>query len=197
MKQNRIWEYTKAIATAFIIAFIIRAGVVQAYKIPSGSMIPTLLVGDYLLANKFIYGEKVPFTDKKLLVLRKPEKGDIIIFPCPEEPHKDFIKRVVAVEGDVVEERNKRLFINGKPSGEAYVQHTDNLLLGQRDNFGPYIVPPGKVFVMGDNRDNSFDSRYWGYVDIHNIKGKAFIVYWSWDNSRNFPRLQRIGHLIH
>ena len=196
MTKNAIWEFTKAVVTALILAFVIRATVVQAYKIPSGSMIPTLLVGDHLLANKFIYGEKLPFMDRKILVFRKPERGDIVIFPCPVEPDKNFIKRVVAVEGDVIEERNKHLFVNRKPVSEPYVQHTDKFMSVQRDNFGPYLVPHGKVFVMGDNRDHSYDSRYWGYVDIKNIKGEAFMIYWSWNNMKNFPRLQRIGHLL-
>lgn len=196
MKKNAIWEFTKAIVTAVILAFVIRATVVQAYKIPSGSMIPTLLVGDHLLANKFIYGEKIPLLNKKLLVFRKPRRGDIVIFPCPVDPGKNFIKRVIAIEGDTVEERNKQLFINGRPLDEPYAQHTDHLLLLQRDNFGPYLVPHNKVFVMGDNRDHSYDSRYWGYVDINDIKGEAFIVYWSWDTLKNFPRLQRMGRLI-
>ncbi len=196
MKKYAIWEFTKAIVSALILAFVIRATVVQAYKIPSGSMIPTLLIGDHLLANKFIYGEKVPFLNKKLFVFRKPERGDIVIFPCPVDPGKNFIKRVVAVEGDAVEERNKQLFINGNPVSEPYVQYTDNFMSVQRDNFGPYLVPHNKVFVMGDNRDHSYDSRYWGYVDIDNIKGEAFIVYWSWDSAKNFPRLQRTGHLL-
>jgi signal peptidase I len=196
MKRNTIWEYTKAIVTAFIFALVIRSTIVQAYKIPSGSMIPTLLVGDHLLANKFVYGERIPFTDEKILVFEKPKRGDIIIFRYPRDPSKDFIKRVIAVEGDVVEERNKQLFVNGKPLVEPYVQYTDNSFLMNRDNFGPYLVPHNKVFVMGDNRDRSYDSRYWGYVDLKDIEGKAFLVYWSWNNMKDIPRLQRIGHLI-
>jgi signal peptidase I len=196
MKRSTIWEYTKAIVPAFIFAFVIRSTLVQAYKIPSGSMIPTLLVGDHLLANKFIYGERIPFTDEKILVFKKPKSGDIIIFRYPRDPSKDFIKRVVAVAGDVVEERNKQLFVNGKSLVEPYVQYTDNSLLVSRDNFGPYVVPDNKVFVMGDNRDRSYDSRYWGYVDLKDIEGKAFIIYWSWNNLKDLPRFQRIGHLI-
>jgi signal peptidase I len=197
MRKNAIWEFAKAVVMAIILAFAIRSTVVQAYKIPSGSMIPTLLIGDHLLANKFIYGEKLPFMHKKILVFRNPERGDIVIFPCPVEPDKNFIKRVVAVEGDVIEERNKDLFVNGKPVSEPYVQHTDMLMSAQRDNFGPFVVPHNKVFVMGDNRDRSYDSRYWGYVDINDIKGEAFLIYWSWNSQKDFPRFQRIGHLIH
>ena len=178
MKRNVIWEYTKAIVTAFVFAFLIRSTLVQAYKIPSGSMIPTLLVGDHLLANKFIYGERIPFTDEKILVFEKPKRGDVIIFRYPRDPSKDFIKRVIAVEGDVVEERNKQLFVNGKPLVETYVQYTDNSFLINRDNFGPYVVPHNKVFVMGDNSITSFDSRYWGCVDRKYILGKAIAIFW-------------------
>jgi signal peptidase I len=196
MKKNAIWEFTKAIVSALILAFVIRATVVQAYKIPSGSMIPTLLIGDHLLANKFIYGEKVPFLNKKLFVFRKPERGDIVIFPCPVDPGKNFIKRVVAVEGDAVEESNKQLFINGKPVSEPYVQHTDNFMSIQRDNFGPYLVPHNKVFVMGDNRDHSLDSRFWGYVKLDHIAGRASIIYWSEDFVEKSIRIDRIGMKI-
>jgi signal peptidase I len=196
MKQNKIWEYIKSIGIALILALIIRTSIVQAYKIPSGSMIPTLLIGDYLLANKFIYGPKIPFIDKKMFILEKPQKGDIIIFPSPEDPGKDLIKRVIAVDGDVIEEREKQIFINGKPIDEPYTQHIDNFLSEARDNFSPYIVPRNKIFVMGDNRDESYDSRFWGSVDIKEIKGKAFILYWSWDSARHLPRFNRIGHLI-
>jgi signal peptidase I len=196
MRQKRIWEYIRVIGTSFILFLIIRISIVQAYKIPSGSMIPTLLIGDHLLANKFIYGPQIPFINKRLFYLAKPHKGDIIIFPSPEDPGKDLIKRVVAVEGDLIEERDKQIFINGKPMDEPYAQHTDNSLLDPRDNFRPYLVPMGKLFVMGDNRDQSYDSRFWGCVDTKDIKGKASILYWSWDSERHLPRFNRIGHVI-
>lgn len=201
MKQNKVWEYTKAIGTALILALIIRTYVVQAFKIPSGSMIPTLLIGDHILVNKFIYGTPIPFSDKKVLELTKPKRGDVIVFKYPEDPGRDFIKRVVGVEGDMVESKNKTVFVNGKMVMEPYVQHTDDSLrLGgaePRDNFGPYLVPKNKIFVMGDNRDQSYDSRYWGYVDLSEIRGKAFVIYWSWDNIKKFPRFVRMGKLIH
>ncbi|MCX7793642.1 MAG: signal peptidase I [Thermodesulfovibrionales bacterium] len=198
-KKEILKEYIEAIITALLIALIIRAYVVQAFKIPSGSMIPTLLVGDHLLVNKFIYGIKLPFSDRKILVLRKPQRGDIIVFKYPEDPSRDFIKRVIAVEGDLIEERNKIVYINGQPLNEPYVLHTDRNYRNPfepRDNFGPYIVPKNKLFVMGDNRDQSYDSRYWGYVDLKDVKGKAMIIYWSWDSERNTVRLNRIGRLI-
>lgn len=196
MKQKRIWEYIRVIGTSFILFLIIRISIVQAYKIPSGSMIPTLLIGDHLLANKFIYGPQIPFINRRLFDLAKPQRGDIVIFPSPEDPSKDLIKRVVAVGGDMIEERDKQIFINGKPMDELYAQHTDTSLLDLRDNFRPYLVPKGKIFVMGDNRDQSYDSRFWGCVDTKDIKGKAFILYWSWDSERHLPRLNRIGHVI-
>jgi signal peptidase I len=196
MRQKRIWEYIRVIGTSFILFLIIRTSIVQAYKIPTGSMIPTLLIGDHLLANKFIYGPQIPFINKRLFDLAKPRRGDIVIFPSPEDPGKDLIKRVVAVEGDMIEERDKQIFINGKPTDELYAQHTDTSLLDPRDNFRPYLVPMGKLFVMGDNRDQSYDSRFWGCVDTRDIKGKAFILYWSWDSERHLPRFNRIGHVI-
>jgi signal peptidase I len=202
-KKNRkgvLWDYAEAIVTALILALIIRAYVVQAFKIPTGSMIPTLEVGDHLLVNKFIYGVKVPFTDITVLTFKRPAKEDIIVFKYPEDPDRDFIKRVIAVEGDVIESRNKIIHVNGNEVKEPYATHSDDSIkpgnVEPRDNFGPFIVPKGKLFVMGDNRDQSYDSRYWGYVDVEDIKGKAFIIYWSWDKNRYLPRLNRIGKVV-
>lgn len=200
-------EYAEAIAIAVLIALFLRAYVVQAFKIPSGSMLPTLLVGDYLLVNKFIYGTEIPFTDKTVLTLRKPERGDIIVFKYPKDPARDFIKRIVALGGDTVESVDKHIFVNGQPVEASYVQYTDPIVepanpdapgdTGKRDNFGPVKVPEGKLFVMGDNRDNSHDSRFWGFVDMADVRGKAFIIYWSWDGEGGWPRLDRIGSVIH
>ncbi|VAX30217.1 Signal peptidase I [hydrothermal vent metagenome] len=199
-KKGIVREYAEAIITALLLALIIRAYVVQAFKIPSGSMIPTLLVGDHILVTKFIYGTDIPFTDKKILIFREPRRGDVVVFKYPKDPDRDFIKRVIGVGGDVVEERNKIVYVNGKPLDEPYIQHTDNDMrsigMDVRDNFGPLYVPKGKLFVMGDNRDQSYDSRYWGFVDLNAVKGKAFIIYWSWDSTRHLPRLNRTGKLI-
>ncbi len=198
-KKRLFWEYAEAIITALILALIIRAYVIQAFKIPSGSMIPTLLVGDHILVNKFIYGTKIPLTDKRILIWRSPEKGDIIVFRHPDNPEKDFIKRVVATGGDVIEEKDKTVYVNGKPLSEPYAHHFDRSVrfggMDPRDNFGPVQVPDNKLFVMGDNRDQSFDSRYWGFVDVKEIRGKALIIYWSW-NPDNWLRFDRIGKLI-
>ncbi|MDP3048726.1 MAG: signal peptidase I [Thermodesulfovibrionales bacterium] len=200
-KKKIIWEYAKAIITALILAMLIRTFIIQAFKIPSGSMIPTLLVGDHILVNKFLYGTKIPFSGKRVFMFKKPERGDIIVFKYPEHPSKDFIKRVVAAEGDVIESKNKMIHVNGNKVNEPYAQHTDSSMrpmgIEPRDNFGPVIVPKNKYFVMGDNRDQSYDSRYWGYVDIKDVKGKALILYWSWDSEKNRVRFGRIGGLIH
>jgi len=197
-KKRLLKEYAEAIITALIFALVIRAYVIQAFKIPSGSMIPTLLIGDHLLVNKFIYGTKIPFTDRRVLIFKKPERGDIIVFKYPENPKKDFIKRVIATGGDVIEERDKRIYVNGKAVIEPYTQHSDSGIRSgndPRDNFRPLTVPKGKVFVMGDNRDQSYDSRYWGFVDLNEVLGKALIIYWSWDPN-DWVRFSRIGRLI-
>lgn len=200
-KKKTIWEYTKAIITALILAMLIRAYIIQAFKIPSGSMTPTLLIGDHILVNKFLYGTKIPFSGKRVFMFKKPERGDIIVFKYPENPSKDFIKRVVAAEGDVIESKNKMIHVNGSKVNEPYARHTDSSMrpmgIEPRDNFGPVIVPKDKYFVMGDNRDQSYDSRYWGYVDIKDVKGKALILYWSWDSEKNWVRFERIGGLVH
>lgn len=200
-KKKIIWEYAKAIITALILAMLIRTFIIQAFKIPSGSMTPTLLVGDHILVNKFLYGTKIPFSGKRVFMFKKPERGDIIVFKYPENPSKDFIKRVVAAEGDVIESKNKMVHVNGNKVNEPYAQHTDSSMrpmgIEPRDNFGPVIVPKNKYFVMGDNRDQSYDSRYWGYVDIKDVKGKALILYWSWDSEKSWARFGRIGSLIH
>jgi signal peptidase I len=202
MKKDRkrlIREYAEAILTALLLALFIRAYIIQAFKIPSGSMIPTLLVGDHILVNKFIYGTKIPFSDRRFLIFKKPEKGNIIVFKFPEDPKKDFIKRAIATAGDILESKDKVIYVNGEEVKEPYAYHSDSIIRPRggdpRDNFGPLIVPKNKIFVMGDNRDQSFDSRYWGFVDLKAIKGKALIIYWSWDPN-NSLRFNRIGRLV-
>jgi signal peptidase I len=199
-QKSKLREYTEAIVYALILAMILRSFVIQAFKIPSGSMIPTLLIGDHILVNKFIYGISFPFIDKKFLVFRNPQRGDVIVFKYPEDPSRDFIKRVIAKEGDTVEVKNKMLYLNGSPQNEKYIQHTESDLmdkgLGPRDIFGPVTVPKDKLFVMGDNRDHSLDSRFWGFVDLTQVRGEAIIKYWSWDSDNTSVRFNRIGRLI-
>jgi signal peptidase I len=201
-KGRVIREYAESIVIAILIALFIRAFVVQAFKIPSSSMEPTLLVGDHLLVNKFIYGIKLPFIDRKFLIYKEPQRGDIVVFIFPKDKKKDFIKRVVGAPGDTVEIRRKKIYINGKLWDDPYGVYRDAEATGlvPRDNFGPVVVPTEHVLVMGDNRDRSFDSRFWGFVPFDQIKGKALILYWSWDKlSKNITekvRFKRIGQLI-
>ncbi|HOJ51854.1 MAG TPA: signal peptidase I, partial [Syntrophales bacterium] len=159
------------------------------------------LVGDHLLVNKFIYGVKIPFIRRTIIPVMEPKRGDVVVFIYPEDRSKDFIKRVIAVAGDTVEIRNKKIFLNGKLYTDQYGVYVDNFVIPAtvqpRDNFGPVTVPPGKIFVMGDNRDQSYDSRFWGYVDLRDVLGKAFIIYWSWDRDNMGVRWSRIGKIIH
>lgn len=180
-------EYIESFAIALIFALIVKCSVVEAYKIPSGSMEDTLLIGDFLLANKFIYGAKlpIPFTNIHLPALRQPKPGDIVIFKYPRNPKVNYIKRCVAVEGQTVEIRDKVLYIDGKRFPDPHLsKYTDRNTRPQgrdpRDNFGPYKVPKGHLFMMGDNRDNSADSRYWGTLPRELVLGKAMIIHWSW-----------------
>lgn len=199
-KKSIFREYAESIIVAVILALIIRTFLVQAFKIPSGSMEDTLLIGDHLLVTKFIYGTKIPFTDKKILKIRDPKQGDVVVFEYPEDPSKDFIKRVVGVPGDVVEGRDKKLFVNGKPYDNPHEIHKDKEIIPKaqnpRDTFGPVKVPEGSYFVMGDNRDRSYDSRFWGFVKSPAIRGKALIKYWSWDSDHFTVRFKNIGRLI-
>lgn len=195
--KKSIWrEYLEALVVALALALIIRAFVVQAFKIPSESMLQTLLVGDHLLASKFAYGIKIPFTDKYIYEGGDPQRGDIIIFAYPNDPSVDYIKRVIGVPGDVIEVRDKQLYRNNLPVKEAYIRHSDpDGIEPLRDNYAPVLVPPGKYFVMGDNRDNSLDSRFWGFVDKSAIKAKAWRIYWSWGGLDDI-RWSRIGQKI-
>jgi signal peptidase I len=196
-KKGRLRENIEAILMAIVLALFIRTFVVQAFKIPSGSMKQTLLIGDHILVNKFIYGIKIPFLRKTIVPIKSPKHGDIVVFKFPEDPKKDFIKRVVGLGGDRVEVRDKQVYINQKRVDMPYAIHTDpHIIPGQiqpRDNFGPVTVPLGEIFVMGDNRDHSYDSRFWGFVDLKALKGKAFMIYWSWDKSNFGVRWRRLG----
>ncbi len=199
-KKSIVREYAESIIIAILLALIIRTYLVQAFKIPSGSMEDTLAIGDHLLVSKFIYGTKVPFSTNRILTIRDPHRGDIIVFEYPEDPSKDFIKRIVGTPGDVVEGKAKKVYVNGKLYENPHEIHKEKEVIPKemnpRDTFGPVTVPKGSYFVMGDNRDRSYDSRFWGFVSQDKIKGLAFIKYWSWDREKFRPRFGSIGRLI-
>lgn len=199
-KKSIIREYVESILIAIVLAMFIRSFIIQAFKIPSGSMEPTLQIGDHILVNKFIYGITIPFTHKKLLQLNQPKRGDVIVFVFPKDESKDFIKRVIGVEGDRIEIKQKKVYINGELYNDPYAQYQKNnpySNLQPMDNLGPIVVPKNSLFVMGDNRDRSYDSRFWGFVPINYVKGKAFIIYWSWGGFLRDIRWNRIGKLIY
>ncbi len=194
-KKSVLREYAEAAAIAILLALFIRTFVVQAFKIPSGSMEPTLLIGDHILVNKFIYGVKLPFIRKTLIPVSEPERGDVIVFIYPVDPGKDFIKRVMGVPGDKVEIIDERLFVNDRPYSKDPGVYMERSNLsgnpGSKYNFGPVTVPEDQYFVMGDNRDHSYDSRFWGFVPESSIKGEAFMIYWSWPHwKRTFDSIE-------
>ena len=207
-KKSLTREYIEAILIALLLALLIRTFIVQAFKIPSGSMEKTLLIGDHILVSKFSYGthipNEIPFINTKLfddivLFSSVPERGDIIVFKFPKDETRDFIKRVIALPGDLLEVRRQKVFINNKPYEDARARHTESPSdspLVPRDDFGPILIPEGHVFVMGDNRENSQDSRYWGYLNVKKIRGKALIIYWSWDRIDSWVRFERFGKIL-
>jgi signal peptidase I len=221
-----LWEWVKSISVAILLFLVIRTFAVEAFKIPTGSMESTLLVGDFLLVNKAVYGAQVPFTAMRLPAFQQPEHGDVVVFEYPIDPSKNYVKRVVGLAGDKVAMRRGQVYVNGVRVSEDYVQHTqpggdyydpsfewqrDHLApevdrttyRPTRDDWGPIVVPDDKYFVMGDNRDNSQDSRYWGFVDHTLIKGRPLIIYYSFDRSNLRPlpwltevRWSRVGNLV-
>jgi signal peptidase I len=199
--RSTVREYVEAILWALVLTALLRTFVIQAFRIPSESMVKTLLVGDFLFVNKFEYGAKIPFTHLRLPGLRKPRRGDVIVFRSPRDPGKDLVKRCIAVGGQTIEIKDKTVVVDGRPLDEPYVIHIDPNLrpaaLDPRDNFGPYTVPSGDLFMMGDNRDNSEDSRYLGPVDMDLVKGRAMFFYWSWDAKERMPRWGRLFRAIH
>lgn len=203
-QKSKVKEYVESIIIAILIALFIRTFIICAYKIPSESMVPTLLVGDHILVNKFIYGVKIPLLRKIIVPGKDPQRNDIIVFIYPKDRSKDFIKRVIGVGGDKIEIKNKKIFINDKPYNDTFGIYSDNVILPvaleTRDNYGPVTVPKNSLFVMGDNRDRSMDSRFWGFVDLKDVEGKAFIIYWSWDYDQPILhglRWERLGKLLH
>jgi signal peptidase I len=220
------WEWTKSILIAFVLFLVIRTFLVEAFRIPTGSMENTLLVGDFLLVNKAVYGAQVPGTGVQLPAFEQPRRGDIVVFIPPHEPNKNYVKRLVGLPGDTLRMEGKVLFLNGEPQQEPFAQHSDpgdifvpgmywqrEFLAGgaepadyrpTRDNWGPIAVPEGHYFVLGDNRDDSEDSRYWGFVRAAAVKGQPLFVYYSFNprTLRPFPwlteiRWARIGGTIH
>ena len=178
MKKSIVREWVESIVIAFILAMIIRTFIVQAFKIPSGSMRPTLLEGDRIMVNKFIYGPKIPFTDLRFPGLREPQRGDVVVFIYPGDPHRDFIKRLIAQEGEVVEIKNGKIFINGQAlDNPRFARYYSN-----RGSYGKegneVVIPLGSFYVLGDNSASSQDSRFWGFVPNKYLLGKAFLIYW-------------------
>ena len=198
--KSTVREYAEALAVAFLLALFIRTFLVQAFKIPSGSMLETLQIGDHILVNKLRYGIRLPIVGKRVVRFQDPRRGDVIVFVYPVDQSKDFIKRVIGEPGDTVEVKHKQVFINGEkvedPWGQFVEGPGERSGLKPRDNFGPVTVPPDQVFVMGDNRDRSYDSRFWGFVPLDDVRGKAFVIYWSWDGTDRWVRWERLGNII-
>jgi signal peptidase I len=195
-----IREYAEVIILALVLAMFIRVFVVQTFKIPSGSMVPTLLVGDQLMVNKFIYGIKLPIANKTIIPIKAPKRGDIIVFPYPLDPKVNYIKRVMGLAGETIEVKNKVVYINGKKIDDPYAYYTSPPSESTRNdpgaNFGPVTVPENSLFMMGDNRDNSSDSRFWGFVDVKTVRGKAFLIHYSWDSQDWGIRWGRLGKIL-
>jgi len=192
--KSKLREYVEIVVTAVALALIVRALLIQSYHIPSESMENTLLKGDFLFANKFIYGAKVPFIDYRFPAVRKPRQGDIVIFKFPGDEKTDYIKRCIAVAGQTIEVVDTLVKVDGVPLDEPYTKYIRGN--APRRHFGPLVVPPGHIFVMGDNRDNSYDSRFWGPLDMKLLRGKAMFIYFSVDYGKHWLRLSRIGDII-
>ena len=205
--KSAIREYLEAFVLAVILTVVIRGLVVQAFRIPTSSMEETLQIGDFLFVNKMVYGSEIDIglaghqlVYHRFPAIREPKPGDVLVFRYPDDPSRDFIKRCVAVGGQTVELRDKVLYVDGVAQEEQFAIHKDPRVLPResspRDNFGPYVVPGGQLFMMGDNRDNSHDSRFWGGLPRSLVKGQAMVLYWSWDADRRLPRLDRLLHPI-
>ncbi len=207
-QKSVVREYAEALIIALILALIIRTFIIQAFKIPTGSMEPTLLVGDHLLVSKFSYSihipNEIPFTSIQLFsdyhfFSSIPERGNIVVFKFPEDPSKDFIKRVIGLPGETIQVIRQRVYINDKLLKEPYAHHSQppSPNSGNRDNMAPLRIPEGHIFAMGDNRENSHDSRMWGVLDLKNLRGKAQWIYWSWDSKDTGLRTDRLGTSVY
>ena len=210
-KKSVVREYFESIVIAVILALFVRTWVVQAFKIPTGSMENNLLIGDHLLVNKFVFGPTPLAIGRKMLPVRPIRRGDIVVFKYPDEPDRDFIKRVIGLPGETIELKNKKVHVNGTPLDEPYVHfltppsndYQEVTSYDLRERFGPVTVPPDRYFVMGDNRDNSQDSRYWGFLPRDYVKGKALVIYWSYESGREdyvdegmAATLKRLGSVV-
>ncbi|MCS7214195.1 MAG: signal peptidase I [Candidatus Calescibacterium sp.] len=193
--MNKFKVILRDVAIAVILALFVRTFLIQAYKIPTGSMVPTLLVGDHIILNRLSYGIRLPYFGY-IVKWSDIQRGDVVVFEFPNDKSKDFIKRVIALEGEEVEIRNKKVYINGQQIEDKWGFFSDNNIYPSRDNWGPERVPKGHIFVLGDNRDESNDSRFWGFVPKESVKGKAFIIYFSIDYSAGKIRADRIFSLI-
>lgn len=181
--KSLLREYCASLGWALVLALVIRTFVIQTFEIPSGSMENTLEIGDHLIANKFLYGLRLPWSGERLLPIRLPKRGDVVIFRFPEDRSQDFVKRLVGLPGDEIKVHDKQVYVNGEPFTNPHEIHKDSRMLpasmSPRDNFGPVRVPSGSYFMMGDNRDESYDSRFWGFVRESDILGMAMVKYWS------------------
>ena len=212
-KKSVVREYFESLVIAVVLALFIRTFVVQAFKIPTGSMEPNLLIGDHLLVNKFVFGSYLSPVESTLLPMRDIARREVIVFKYPEEPERDFIKRVIGLPGDQIEVRHKRVYVNGNMLDEPYAHYIEppppvsheaeprdrpSLSGDRRDSYGPVTVPPKHYFVMGDNRDNSQDSRYWGFLPREYVKGRALVIYWSYEaEAGNVLTGTRWSRLLH
>jgi len=191
-KKSVVREYFETILVAVVLALFFRTFVVQAFKIPTGSMEPNLLIGDQLLVNKFVFAPTVSSAERAILPIRDVRRGEVVVFKFPEDPERDFIKRVVGLPGETIEFKDRRIVVNGRPVEDPHAHYLPRAGAGGsldippgdvREHYGPVVVPADALFVMGDNRDNSADSRYWGFMPIRNLKGRALMIYWSWNGS--------------
>jgi signal peptidase I len=201
-RKSTLREYFESLVVAVILALFVRTFGFQAFKIPTGSMEPNLLVGDHLLVNKFVFAPTLGRLERAVLPMRPVERGDVLVFKFPEEPERDFIKRVIGLPGETLELRNQTIYINGAPLVEPYAHYQlppagQNGAGGEngdvRRKYGPVTIPAGHYFMMGDNRDDSQDSRYWGFMPATYIKGRALFIYWSFGG----PQGTRWGRLLH
>jgi signal peptidase I len=193
-KKSTLREYFESIVIAVILALFIRTFVVQAFKIPTGSMENNLLIGDHLLVNKMVFGPTVSPIERRTMPVGSIKRGDVVVFKYPEEPDRDFIKRVIGLPGETLEVREKKVYINGRPLDEPYVhflqpptsssEYAEVTSFDVRERYGPVTIPADQYFMMGDNRDNSQDSRYWGFLPRELVKGKALVIYWSYEAGR-------------